>query len=284
MNAHFFDIDVLIKVDNKVWIIDKHQPNIPIMKISTSDFNLIRNGVYKNQGNKIEYNGSIYWLPDSISNKLKVKLKINHSSFTNIGISMQEFLNKEIVDNIDFKILIENIIHLKNKPDDIYVVCSKQNKSNYENVISKLEEKLKEEGILIKRFYYISETFYNQNEDDIRFKKLRLLVQHLVGYRTEGNKFGQEEITRYNTITYYDNQYDTIKMVNDINTVLKSLLHKTEDGLRSVIREDISEYHPVLIVNQITDNEINKSISKKVNLEYVSLIKTFEGFNLLKKN
>ena len=197
MIAHFFDIDTLIKIDNKVWIVDKTNPNIPIIKISTSDFNLIKNGVYKSQGNKVDYNGQSFWLPIDIFNKLKVKLKLNNGNLGNIGISMQEFLNKDIIDNIDFKINLDNISHLKNKTDDIYIICSKQNKKNYETVLNKLEEKLKEEGLKIKNFYYISETFYNQNDDDIRYNKIKLLLQHLVGYRTHINKFTDEEITKY---------------------------------------------------------------------------------------
>jgi hypothetical protein len=280
MIAHFFDIDTLIKIDNKVWIVDKTNPNIPIIKISTSDFNLIKNGVYKSQGNKVDYNGQSFWLPTDIFNKLKVKLKLNNGNLGNIGISMQEFLNKDIIDNIDFKINLDNISHLKNKTDDIYIICSKQNKKNYETVLNKLEEKLKEEGLKIKNFYYISETFYNQNDDDIRYNKIKLLLQHLVGYRTHINKFTDEEITRYNTVHIYDNQYDTIKIVDEANQILKSILKKTDDGLKSVIKEDISEYRPVLIVNQMTDNELNKRIIKKITIDYSNLIRTFESFKL----
>lgn len=284
MISHFFDIDTLIKIDNKVWIVDKTNPNIPIIKISTSDFNLIKNGVYKSQGNKVDYNGQSFWLPTDIFNKLKVKLKLNNGNLGNIGISMQEFLNKDIIDNIDFKINLNNITHLKNKTDDIYIICSKQNKKNYETVLNKLEEKLKEEGLKIKNFYYISETFYNQNDDDIRYNKIKLLLQHLVGYRTFINKFTDEEITRYDTVHLYDNQYDTIKIVDEANQVLKSILKKTDDGLKSVIKEDISEYKPALIVNQITDNDLNKKITKKVIIDYSNLIKTFESFKIFENN
>lgn len=284
MISHFFDIDTLIKIDNKVWIVDKSNPNIPIIKISTSDFNLIKNGVYKSQGNKVDYNGQSFWLPTNIFNKLKVKLKLNNGNLGNIGISMQEFLNKDIIDNVDFKINLNNIIHLKNKTDDIYIICSKQNKKNYETILNKLEEKLKEEGLKIKNFYYISETFYNQNDDDIRYNKIKLVLQHLIGYRTHINKFTDEEITRYNTIHLYDNQYNTIKIVDEANQVLKSILKKTDDGLKSVIKEDISEYKPVLIVNQITDNELNKKIVKKVTIDYSNLIRTFESFRMIVEN
>jgi len=280
MISHFFDIDTLIKINNMVWIVDKTNPNIPIIKISTSDFNLIKSGVYKSQGNKVDYNGQSFWLPIDMFNKLKVKLKLSNGNLGNIGISMQEFLNKDIIDNIDFKINLNNITHLKNKTDDIYIICSKQNKKNYETVLNKLEKKLKEEGLKIKNFYYISETFYNQNDDDIRYNKIKLLLQHLVGYRTFINKFTDEEITRYDTVHLYDNQYDTIKIVDEANQVLKSILKKTDDGLKSVIKEDISEYKPALVVNQITDNDLNKKITKKVIIDYSNLIRTFESFKL----
>jgi uncharacterized protein (DUF4213/DUF364 family) len=45
--ANFFDINTLITINSKVWIIDKLKPNIPIVKISKSEFNLLNNGVYK---------------------------------------------------------------------------------------------------------------------------------------------------------------------------------------------------------------------------------------------
>jgi uncharacterized protein (DUF4213/DUF364 family) len=42
--ANFFDINTLITINSKVWIIDKLKPNIPIVKISKSEFNLLNNG------------------------------------------------------------------------------------------------------------------------------------------------------------------------------------------------------------------------------------------------
>jgi uncharacterized protein (DUF4213/DUF364 family) len=41
--ANFFDINTLITINSKVWIIDKLKPNIPIVKISKSEFNLLNN-------------------------------------------------------------------------------------------------------------------------------------------------------------------------------------------------------------------------------------------------
>jgi uncharacterized protein (DUF4213/DUF364 family) len=57
--ANFFDINTLITINSKVWIIDKLKPNIPIVKISKSEFNLLNNGVYKKMVLDLLYQGHI---------------------------------------------------------------------------------------------------------------------------------------------------------------------------------------------------------------------------------
>ena len=278
--AHFFDIDTLIDLDNKVWIIDKRNPNIPILKIKKSDFNLIKSGIYKSQGNKIEYNGETFWISTELFNKLKVKIKNNNSSLNNLGISLQEFLNKEIVSNIKPNLNLEVISKLKNLNQDIYIICSSQVMKVYENIIDKVKNLLMEDGILIKKFYFINESFYNQSEDENRYKKTRLVIQHLVGYKTEVNKFIDQSIEKYDEIFFYDNQKETLKVAEDCNKILKKLIDATETGLSGVIKEDIEESEPFLIVKFVTDNVNNRIIEKKVKLEYIRFIKTFESFNL----
>ena len=277
MNSRFFDIDVLINLDSQAWIVDKNQPNIPIIKIPKSDFNLIKSGIYLNQGNKIDFNGRTFWLPTDLVNQIKIKAKSNHINLTNLAVSLQEFLNKGIIDNMHFEINMDIFDEVKNTNDDIYIICSKQTKRNYDSLILKLEEKLKENGILIKNFYYISENFYNQNEDDIIFKKMRLLIQHLVGYKSDGNKFIDKSITKYSKLYYYDNNYDTLKFTDDINNLLEIMVVNTDNGLKDVIKEDIIEYKPLLIVNKVNDNELNRMDTKKVILNF-SKILMFESF------
>lgn len=281
MNARFFDLDTLISVNGKVWIVDKNNPNIPILKVLKSDFNLMKSGIYKSQGNRVDYNGQTFWLPTTLFNQLKVKLKIQNINLGNIGISMKEFIDKDIIKNAKYKIDISLITNSNSKADDIYVICSKQNKDSYQVLVNELEIKLRDIGISIKNFYFISETFYNQNDDDIKYSKIKLLLQHLVGYKTSGDNFIDEEISRYETIHYYDNNLNTQKIADEANIVLKSILNRTENGLSSVVKEDIVDYPSTLIVNQVTDNEANKMITKKVIIEYSNLIKTFESFLLL---
>jgi hypothetical protein len=283
VNGIFFDLDVLVDLNQQCWIVEKTRPNVPIMKISKSDFNLIKSGIYSKQGNKIDFNGVTFYLPTDLLNKLKIKAKVNKIELSNLAISMQEFLNKDVIDHLEFNLNMDIISEFKNKEDDVYIICSRQTKRNYDTLVTKLQDKLKENGITVKNFYFISETFYNQNDDDIKFKKMRLLIQHLLGYRTDGNKFIDQEITKYKRVIFYDNNYDTLNYATDVNSLLEVILSKTEDGLRDVIKEDIQEFKPELIINKVNDNLLNKLETKKVILNLSKLVMTFESYRFLDK-
>ncbi len=278
MKAYFVDLDCLINVSNQVWVVDKNKPNIPIMKLSKEDFNLFKSGIYKSQGNKITFNGQVFWLPKEFYDKLKVKLKNVNSSLGNLAISLQEFMNKDLIDNLEFTLDEWMISKLKNKVDDIYVVCSKQTKTNWESIIEKLTANLLEEGIQIKDFYYISETFYNQKDDDIVFKKARLWLQHLVGYKTDGLKFIDEEPKRYDEIIAYDNHRITLYLKKDLNSILKTILGKTPESLSRVIKENIDDFKPKLTLIWLSENKVNREKQDTIHLDYSNLVKSFEKF------
>jgi len=280
-SSHFFDIDTILTVDNKVWIIDKNNPNIPIMKISQSDFNLIRSGIYRSQNSKIDLNGKSYYFPKEIIGKLKIKCKNHKSDISNLSFSMQEFLNKEVIENIDYDINLQNIIHLKNTNDDIYFICSKNNKVNYETMISKIEDKLKENGLTIKNYYFISETFFNRDEDNIAHKKVRLLLQHLIGFKTDGDKFINDPISKYDEVKFYDDDLKSINMAIECNPLLQMLISNTEQSVKLKIK-DILKGDNTLVINEVTPNNINKFKTTRVNLEWSHLIKAFEKFNYKK--
>jgi hypothetical protein len=275
----FIDLNALIEIDNKAWIVDKMSANQPILKLSKSDLNLIKSGIYKNQGNKIEFNGINYYLPTNLMNKIKVKLKTNEINISNLAISLQEFMNKDVVDKLKYQINEDLVSEIKNGGEEIYIICSNQTKRSYETILENLKDEFYKNGLKIKTFYPISENFLNQTEDDIKFKKMRLLLQHLVGYKTDGDKFKDEEITRFDQIIFYDNYYEVLKMTKEINILLEYLLNRTEDGLRSVIKEDIIDYRPTLWINKESENKMNKRTSEKVILTVPKIVKTFENFN-----
>ena len=278
MRAHFFDIDVILSTDSKVWIVDKDSPNIPLMKITKADFNLIKNGIYKGHGNLIKFGGIDYWIPEDLFNKLKIKSKNYKADFSNLGFSLQEFMNKELIENLNYSINLENIMHLKNTDDHIYIICSKNSKRNYETMISKIEEQLKDNGLQIHKYYFISETFYNRDSDQVAHKKVRLLLQHLIGLKTDGDKFTDSELEQYDEVFFYDDEEESIELAKSMNSVLMTILSNTESSIKSIIKNELKEKEHLLFVNYFTNNRVNRYINTKVLIEYSNLIKLFDSF------
>lgn len=283
MKAHFFDIDTLIEIEGKVWIVDKLYPNTPVMRIDKSEFNLIKKEIYKKNGIKIKLSGEDYFFPEKLANNLKINCKNKKADITNLAFSMQEFLNKEIIEKIDHRIKIENITHLKNSTDDIYIICSKNTKVNYEPIISKFEEKIKENGLKIDRYYFISETFYNRDEDDISYKKVRLLIQHLLGIKTDKDKLTEEELKEYDEISFYEDDLSTIQLAKKSVEILQFILNNSDRIVSDRIKEKLKKTDKSLEVNLITPNKLNRFIKSNVEIKIPNLLKTFESFKWSKK-
>ncbi len=279
MNAHFIDLEIILKLESKPWVVDKNNPNVPILKIEKSDFNLYQSGIYKSHGNKLSFNGKTFWLPNEFMNLLKVKTKKLKIDISNLGISMQEFLNPEISKNIDFDLDISIFNNIVNTNDDIYIICSKNNKSIFENQILQLEEKLKELGLSIKKYYFISETFYNKNEDNIAYLKSKLLLQHLIGLKTDGDVLTAEKIDDYNQITYYDDNLKSISLAKDLNKLLENLLLKTTSDIKLSVKDKIKNDDNFLTIKEYTHNKANKFNEFQIQLEYSNIVKSFENFN-----
>jgi hypothetical protein len=276
--AFFFDINTLITTNSKVWIVDRDKPNKPILRIPKSDFNLIKKGVYKKDNIKFDMQDESYWISKDLFDQIKIKSKNKNLNISRLAFSMQEFMNKDIIENNDFTIHLENIRHLKNTSGDIYIICSKNTKNNYELIISKLEEKLKDIGLVVKSYYYISETFYNRDEDDINNKKVRLLLQHIIGMKTEVDKFTHTEITKYDVINFYDDEARVIELAKNANNVLQFLIENSEDLVKDRVKEVLKENVCELVINQVTFNKVNLFVTSKVELQYQNVIKKFESF------
>ena len=278
MIAHFFDIESVLVNNGKVWISDKYNLNKYIMRLNQSDFNLIRKGIYKPQGNKVNLGGTDYWFPNDLFDELKLKCKLNKANITTLSFSMREFLDEELIDSMNYDINLDNILHLKNSSDSIYFICSENTKENYEKFIKKIEKKLEDNGLVIKKYYFISETFYSRNTDEIAYKKVRLLLQHLIGLKTEGDKFIDEELDCYDVINFYDTDEVAIKLAINVNDLLQLIISNSPKELKENIKMALKD-DKELIVNQVTANKVNKFSTTKVKIEYHNLIKTFEKFN-----
>ena len=204
MNAHFFDLNSLITINSRVWIVDKLNPNKPILKITKSEFNLIRKGVYKKDNINFEISDTKYWISEELYNRLKINSKKNNVDVSSLSFSMKEFMDSEIIDNDDYTIHLENIRHLKNSQADIYIICSKNSRRSYDFIIDKLKDKIADFGLTIKDFYFVSETFYNRDKIDIIHKKIKIALQHLYSTANLGALKLLPKSYRDNPVAYPD--------------------------------------------------------------------------------
>jgi hypothetical protein len=278
MKAHFFDINTLIKTEGKVWIVSKIEPNKPLIKISESDFNLIKKGIWKNTGVSIKIGNKEYFIPLELFEDIKIKCKKSGTDITSISFSMQEFMNPELIEKLDYKIWEEHLIYLKNSNDDLYLICSKNTERNYDKLIIKLEDSLKELGLKFKNRYFISETFYNRNTDEITHKKARLLLQHLIGKKTEGDKFTEKDISQYDEVFYYDDEKNSINFSKSINDLLRFLADNSEDEIKNQVKDFVKSKSLSLHINEVTFNKVNPYIQSTINLTIERIIKSYESF------
>lgn len=281
MNAHFIDIETVVTSDAKVWIVDKSKPSVCILRIDQSDFNLIKKGIYRNQGNRVTFAGVDYFLPDEIMGRVKIKCKVMNANSSNLAFSMREFLDSDLIDSTNHTLDVDVLRHLKNTQDDVYFICSRNTKKAYEVVIKKLESKLEDLGIVPKNYYFISETFYERDEDATSFDKVRLLLQHLVGLKTDGRKFVDEEVAVYDTVNFYDEDARTCQLALDASSMLHLIVQNSDSALKPIIMNRIKSVAPALVVNVVTANKVARLSSKTVKLEYSRLIKTFESYRFI---
>lgn len=278
MNAHIIDLNILLQVDAKAWIVSKTSPNTPLIKLDMTDFNLFKSGIFRTQNNKIQFNGKTFWLSNEFMNKIKIIAKKSKVDISSLGISMQEFMNPEIIENLDFELDLSIFNNVINTNDDIYIICSKNTKSRYTKQIEKLEDKLKSLGLMIKDYYFISSTFSNSNDDHKALIKSKIILQHLLGHKIEADKFVEEDITNYNQITFYDDNQLSIQTAKNINSVLEKYLLLTEDTVKTIVKEKIKKDDNFLIIKEYTHNKSKKFNEYNAQLELTNVIKSFENW------
>lgn len=282
MDAHIFDFSTLVTIDSKVWIVNRKDPNIPIIKMPKSEFNLLRKGVYKKDNIRFKIAGIDYWLSEKLFNNIKIKCKNNNVDIGDLSFSMQEFMNPDIIERGDYKFHLENIQHIKNSKADVYLICSKNTKNAYESIVEKLSEKILEYGLAFKNIYYLTETFYNRDKDDVVSNKTKILIQHLLGYKTEGDKFSDVSIVKYDNIYFYEDDMNTVSTVKDINNIIKFLINDTEQEIIDDIKGVIKNDEPLLIIKQVTFNKSNLFIRTEVPIQFGNVIMSFESFRYKK--
>lgn len=278
MKAHFIDIDTILNSDQKAWVVSKENPRIPLLKMEIHEFNLYKSGIFKSQGNKLNFNGNIFYLPEDFMDKVKSVCRKNKLDISNLSISMVEFMDSDKIEEANFEINLDPFQSIINTDDKIYLIASKNKKNGYEKILKKLDEKIQNIGLQISDVYYLSETFYNRQDDEISYLKVKILLQHLIGYKTSNNAFTNEEISEFNTIYYYDNDYKPINLAHKANEVLEKFLINSDEITSKIIKSKVKDTEKRLSVREVTPNKNQKVIEKDIILQVSNIIKSFENF------
>lgn len=263
---NWFDLDgVLWFTDAKWWIVDKKNPENFIIKISQYEGSLILSGHYKSQKLQIHYNGSDGWLSKEIYEKI---LKKKDISLDDIGFSWREFSDTGLISKqIDsLRINTSVLKHLDPDKDIVNVLTARGNKEAHRVLLKKLEDELSNNGIDINECVFIHDVNNTNIAGNAHTRKCLYLLQNIVGYKIDGNKFVPIKCQEYDVSNFYDDQDININECYNINTILSGLLNNTMKTLRDLIINDIYERKPVLNVNLVTTNEMNPFETEQIKI------------------
>lgn len=265
--SHIFNIDnLLINIDQKVWIIEKNNPNVCLMKLPKEDYDLIKTGIYKNDGLSMSFNGKKYWLSRSVFEKLQKSVQ-RLSTSEELSFSFREYTDPDTIQDMKVSYDVGPIAHLKNTIDDIYFVSTKGTERRYGQYYIKLIDSLKEDGILIKQVYYINQSYFAQS-DDINIKKLcHVILSNVSGRMIKDDKLSDSLDRDYSEVHYYDSNYTSVhKIKSQINSFYKRLY----------VDETYNIINCKLFLNLVGSNTLNPFTSIEVDLN--KYIRTFEEF------
>lgn len=276
MVAHFFDIDTFILLEQKVWIIDKSKPNSPLIKLSKSDYNVLKNKLFLNQDLKLRIGGEYFYFNQSMFDKIKISCKKYNVDVSNLSFSFDEFKN---IEDSNYTLNLDSIKHLFRTNEIVYIVCSKMKNEFYEKIVEELDNKLRQNGIKPRDYYYLIEnTTKVSDTDEVIYKKMKLFLQHLVGYKTEGLKFVDEKLTEANDVYYYGDNKTDISRMNVFNKLFRKLLSNTDEYLKEIILGSIKETKKTLTTHFVTSNKMNLFDTTSYDLSYNNRLKRFRDF------
>jgi len=283
MKAHIIDTDILMTLPAKAWVIDKDNPNIPIMKLDRHQLSIISSGLYRKQNNRIDFDGRTYFLPDDMMDTLIHKCKKSNSDPTKLALSIQEFLNPELMALLEPTFDLTILNHIRNTPDHIYLICSSNTKESTGPHIETLVEKIKDYGLNVTDIYYLTESWKKKDDDKVAYNKIRLAVQHLTGLKASGDGLSDTEINTYRQVELYDTSTLVIETGKKVNDILFHMTEMSEKNMIPIIKQKVRARDLILSLNRWTGNRMNKIEKTLVPVSY-SNIASFEGFTYRTKD
>ena len=255
-SIHFFDLDgTLWSIDTQAWIIKKDQPNKPIIKLKDSELQLILSGVYKEDDISIVYNDNIYWISEKTFNRIKTRYP--NIEVEELGLSLIEKKSPEYFENL--KIYKDNLRHLIEENDyDFGIISARYSEENDKKLLASLKDELKQIGIEINKFYYVGDYYQSKIRTNVNIRKMNVLLEHMVGFQIDDDKFVPIKQDLYKDIYFYDDEPSNIHFANKVQSMLDGYLENTDEEVYNRILRNIKEKKPILHNNLITNNNLNR--------------------------
>jgi hypothetical protein len=277
-SLHFFDLDyTLWKMDEKLAVIDKSSPQTVIYRIDPFEISFMKD-LYKSFDLKVEYNGNTWYLNDKIWDEINKNKKYD---IKDIGISHREFtdeqcLEKQISTTEYFLSLLD---HLKNKNIEIGFLTArydkKNNKKNIEVLVDKIDRKL---HTRVYKMYFVNDMDDNHNSDITAYRKAKIVLEYLIGYKIKGNKFVELKQEKFNNVSLYDDEIQNIEGVNNLQFLLETILLRTDVDIKRDILQRVKNNKLYYTTYLITQNKVNPFIINEQILLPPNHIKLFENF------
>ena len=263
---HFFDLDhTLWEMENYAWVIDKNKPEIPLVKITLNELLMIKKGFYRNDNLKINYNGQEFYISKQLMDKIQKKKIVG---INNLGISYIEMTSPEYINTTKTTFLTKNIMHLIGRDDiKIIILTGRNNRQKHEKVLNLLRLKLQEMGLEIFKIYFIGDEMKIENDEEISYRKAVVLLEHMVGIKTEDNTFVPLKQDFSNSIYFYDDEIQNINSANNIQSIFDKIYRNTtNEDVKKIIIDRIKNMNLTLCTNLVGTNEINRFTKKMINL------------------
>lgn len=243
---HIFNIEnILVNFERKVWVIDKNNPTVPLMKIKESDYNLILSNIFQKQNYKISYNGKKLYLPKKIAEKIDIPLE-------DVGLSLREFIDKEYIDYSDVKINFNIFNHLRNKKVKIILLSNKLLENSMDELKENINEQLNTIGLEIEKIYYINKNIHV--EDKNLMYVLNILLKYTLGIDIDidENKFILDSEQAMGRCFYYDEDMNIINSLKYINEHFNTYYMNSSEDVQKTIEDGKHVY-----LSLITPNILN---------------------------
>ena len=260
---HFFDLDgTLWSIPSCAYIIHKERPDKYLINLTRTELKDTLNGIYKKDEIFINYNGKKYWISEQLLDRINKKRR--NTEANELGIS---FLN--YTDPNNFKKMViykENIRHLINKKGyDIGILSARYSVDNDKMLLKKLKDQLKDMGLSFDKFYYVSNNFSSEIKQSTPVDKVKVLLEHMVGYHIQGDHFVPISQDFYPEIHFYDDEPQNIFVTNNIQEYLEEYIKEAEEDVFKGVMDNIKK-KPVLYAHLITGNTTNRFKTTKVQL------------------